>query len=98
VLLQDPDLSIRRRALDLLFTMCDQGNAVTIVDELVKYLVVADFTMREELVLKIAILAEKYAPTVQVRQTQPKHLWNHPTSACCDPKGLGHLPGYVNMT
>lgn len=32
----------------------------------VAYLTVADFSMREELVLKIAILAEKFAPNVQV--------------------------------
>lgn len=63
---QDPDVSIRKRALDLLFTMCDTGNAPETVEELVKYLTVADFTMREELVLKIAILAEKFAPSVQV--------------------------------
>lgn len=63
--LKDPDVSIRKRAMDLLFTMCDAGNADDIVQELVKYLTVADFTMREELVLKIAILAEKFAPSVQ---------------------------------
>jgi hypothetical protein len=34
----------------------------------VTYLTVADFSMREELVLKIAILAEKFAPNVEVRQ------------------------------
>eukprot|EP00878_Enallax_costatus_P024930 GHUV01026636.1.p1 GENE.GHUV01026636.1~~GHUV01026636.1.p1 ORF type:complete len:670 (+),score=220.90 GHUV01026636.1:292-2301(+) len=63
--LKDPDVSIRRRALDLLFTMCDGGSAVEVVEELVKYLTVADFGMREELVLKICILAEKFAPNVQ---------------------------------
>ena len=52
--------------MDLLFTMCDSSNAASIVDELVKYLTIADFSMREELVLKVAILAEKYAPNVQV--------------------------------
>lgn len=31
------------------------------------YLTIADFSMREELVLKIAILAEKFAPSVEVR-------------------------------
>lgn len=34
-------MSIRRRALDLLFTMADAGNAPAVVDELVKYLTVA---------------------------------------------------------
>ena len=61
--LHDPDISIRRRALDLLYGMCDTGNAQEIVKDLLDYLIVSDFAIREELVLKIAILAEKYAPT-----------------------------------
>jgi AP-2 complex subunit alpha len=61
--LHDPDISIRRRALDLLYGMCDCKNAQAVVQELLDYLVVSDFAIREELVLKIAILAEKYAPT-----------------------------------
>jgi AP-2 complex subunit alpha len=65
--LEDPDISIRKRALDLLYNMCDRTNCETIVGELLKYLhrlnsqISADLAIREELVLKIAILAEKYA-------------------------------------
>eukprot|EP00668_Euglena_longa_P034438 GGOE01044249.1.p1 GENE.GGOE01044249.1~~GGOE01044249.1.p1 ORF type:complete len:1043 (+),score=273.23 GGOE01044249.1:467-3130(+) len=59
--LKDADISIRKRALDLLFTMCDRSNAGEIVGELLEYLTVADFNIREDLVLKIAILAEKFA-------------------------------------
>ena len=61
VSLKDADISVRRRALDLLFVMCDTDNAEKIVDELVAHLVMADAAIREEMVLKIAILAEKYA-------------------------------------
>jgi len=61
VSLKDADISVRRRALDLLFVMCDSDNAEMIVDELVAHLVLADAAIREEMVLKIAILAEKYA-------------------------------------
>jgi len=61
VSLKDADISVRRRALDLLFVMCDTDNAERIVDELVNHLVVADAAIREEMVLKSAILAEKYA-------------------------------------
>ncbi|KAF5744806.1 Alpha-adaptin isoform 5 [Tripterygium wilfordii] len=60
--LKDPDVSIRRRALDLLYGMCDVSNAKDIVEELLQYLNTADFAMREELSLKAAILAEKFAP------------------------------------
>ncbi|CAK4078316.1 unnamed protein product [Aphanomyces euteiches] len=59
--LKDADNSVRRRALDLLFAMCDHSNALEIVGELVTYLAVADTIIREEIVLKAAILAERYA-------------------------------------
>ena len=61
VSLRDKDISVRRRALDLLYSMCDAGNAESIVDELLRYLRVADYALREEMVVKIAILTEKFA-------------------------------------
>jgi AP-2 complex subunit alpha len=59
--LRDRDISVRRKGLDLLYSMCDTTNAQPIVNELLKYLQSADFSIREEMVLKIAILTEKYA-------------------------------------
>ncbi|KZT30576.1 AP-2 complex subunit alpha [Neolentinus lepideus HHB14362 ss-1] len=59
--LRDKDISVRRRALDLLYSMCDVDNSELIVGELLRYLKVADYGLREEMVLKIAILTEKYA-------------------------------------
>ncbi|GAA6011448.1 hypothetical protein JCM11491_002790 [Sporobolomyces phaffii] len=59
--LRDRDISVRRRGLDLLYSMCDTQNSKLIVGELLKYLAVADYTLREEMVLKIAILTEKFA-------------------------------------
>lgn len=64
-LLRDRDISVRRQALDLLYSMCDTTNAQPIVAELLKYLQTADYAIREEMVLKIAILTEKYATDVQ---------------------------------
>ncbi|CAH8273135.1 unnamed protein product [Arabidopsis lyrata] len=61
-LLKDPDISIRRRDLDLLYGMCDVSNAKDIVEELLQYLSTMEFSMQEELSLKAAILAEKFAP------------------------------------
>ncbi|KAL2157794.1 hypothetical protein VTH06DRAFT_5062 [Thermothelomyces fergusii] len=63
--LKDRDISVRRKGLDLLYSMCDASNARAIVSELLHYLQNADFAIREEMVLKIAILTEKYATDVQ---------------------------------
>lgn len=63
--LKDRDISVRRKGLDLLYSMCDTTNAQGIVSELLHYLQNADFAIREEMVLKIAILTEKYATDVQ---------------------------------
>ena len=63
--LRDRDISVRRQGLDLLYSMCDQTNAQPIVSELLKYLQTADYAIREEMVLKIAILTEKYATDIQ---------------------------------
>ena len=63
--LRDRDISVRRKGLDLLYSMCDTTNAQPIVNELLKYLQTADFSIREEMVLKVAILTEKYATDAQ---------------------------------
>lgn len=63
--LRDRDISVRRKGLDLIYSMCDTTNAGPIVDELLRYLQTADYALREEMVLKIAILTEKYATDAQ---------------------------------
>lgn len=63
--LRDRDISVRRKGLDLLYSMCDTSNAGPIVNELLRYLQTADFAIREEMVLKVAILTEKYATDAQ---------------------------------
>ncbi|KCV70472.1 hypothetical protein H696_02813 [Fonticula alba] len=59
--LRDRDITIRRCALDLLYFMCNDTTSRTIVPDLLEYLNIADYALREELVLKIAILAERFA-------------------------------------
>lgn len=63
--LDDNDISIRKRALDLLYGICDEDNVVEIIDHLLRYLNKAEYDMREDMVLKIAVLAEKYATDLQ---------------------------------
>ncbi|KAJ2138577.1 hypothetical protein IW136_003084 [Coemansia sp. RSA 678] len=59
--LRDRDVSVRRRALDLLYSMCDVDNAKPVVNELLRHMGAADLALREEMALKVAILTEKYA-------------------------------------
>jgi AP-2 complex subunit alpha len=57
---KDKETTVQLRAADVLYAVCDQNSVTTIVKELLEFLESADFSIREELVLKIAILAEKY--------------------------------------
>jgi AP-2 complex subunit alpha len=63
--LKDADISVRRRALALLFTLCNRSIAVELVKELLATLAMCDWQFRDELVLKIAILAERHAPDLR---------------------------------
>ena len=63
--LEDLDMSIRKRALDLLYLMCNSNNVGDVIEELLQYNERTDMQIREELVLKIAILAETFAPNLQ---------------------------------
>jgi AP-2 complex subunit alpha len=58
--LKDPDISLRKRALNLLYVMTYEKNAHDIVGELVINLPSSDAQIKEDIVVKIAILAEKY--------------------------------------
>ncbi|VVT58270.1 uncharacterized protein SAPINGB_P006122 [Magnusiomyces paraingens] len=63
--LRDRDISVRRKAIDLLYSICNASNVRTIVNELLKYLQAADFSIRGEMVIRIAVLVEKYATEYQ---------------------------------
>lgn len=58
--MSDADTSITGGSLNLLFTTASQETAPEIVDELLILLEHADYSLREELVLKAAILAERF--------------------------------------
>lgn len=56
----EKDSTVQRRAVDVLYAVCDKASVVSIVSELLDFLEQADYSVREEVVLKIAILAEKH--------------------------------------
>ena len=43
-------MSVRQRAVDLLYAMCDTNNAEEIVAEMLTYLETADYAIKEEMV------------------------------------------------
>lgn len=63
--MKDQDISIKRRALDILYHMCHQNIAQIVVEEMLTFIEASDQEFQEELLLKIAILAEKFATDLQ---------------------------------
>lgn len=61
--LRDPDISIRRRALDLVYALVGPSNVRQLTRELLSYLVIADKEFRENIVAKLCWLIERYAPS-----------------------------------
>ena len=59
---RDADVSIRRRALELVYGLVNEGNVVTLARELVEYLRVADVEFKADLTAKVCGLAARFAP------------------------------------
>jgi AP-1 complex subunit gamma-1 len=60
--LRDADISIRRRALDLSFTLINEGNVRILVRELLAFLEVADNEFKPVMTTQIGIAADRFAP------------------------------------
>ncbi|KAK6201448.1 armadillo-type protein [Scheffersomyces amazonensis] len=60
-LLYDKDISVRRKALDLLYATCTPLTFSSIINRLLDYFPFSDFSLKSELGIKIAVLAERFA-------------------------------------
>ncbi|VVT56264.1 uncharacterized protein SAPINGB_P004922 [Magnusiomyces paraingens] len=60
--LQDSDISIRRRALELSYELVNEQNVRALTRDLLSFLETADTEFKAKLTSQIAIAAEKYAP------------------------------------
>ncbi|KAK4453147.1 adaptin N terminal region-domain-containing protein [Podospora aff. communis PSN243] len=60
--LRDPDISIRRRALDLSFTLINESNVRVLIRELLAFLEVADNEFKTTMTTQIGVAADRYAP------------------------------------
>src|SRR5690606_6144751 len=61
--LRDPDISIRRRALDLSFTLINKDNVRLLIRELLAFLEIADNEFKPNITTQISIAADKFAPS-----------------------------------
>jgi len=62
--MKDADVSVRRRALELIFVITDESNAELLVGDFVKISAAAESMIKEEMVVKIAILAERFSKSL----------------------------------
>ena len=60
--LRDPDISIRRRALELSFTLINENNVRVLIRELLAFLEVADNEFKPTMTSQIGIAADRFAP------------------------------------
>ncbi|KAH8595768.1 adaptin N terminal region-domain-containing protein [Bisporella sp. PMI_857] len=61
--LRDPDISIRRRALDLSFTLINEGNVRLLIRELLAFLEIADNEFKPVMTSQIGIAADRFSPS-----------------------------------
>eukprot|EP01125_Pyxidicula_operculata_P002214 TRINITY_DN12124_c0_g1_i1.p1 TRINITY_DN12124_c0_g1~~TRINITY_DN12124_c0_g1_i1.p1 ORF type:complete len:910 (-),score=257.07 TRINITY_DN12124_c0_g1_i1:67-2796(-) len=61
--LKDADITIRRRALHLIYSLVDATNVKFLVKELLNFLVVADSEFRADLTAKLCYVSEKFSPS-----------------------------------
>lgn len=65
--LKDADISIRQRALELIYQLVNETNVVALTTELLNYLIVASLEQKPALVSKILQIVEKYSPSKKWR-------------------------------
>lgn len=59
--LYDKDVSVRRKTVDLLFTICDPSSYTQIISKYLDYYPVAESSLKADIAVKIAVLAEQFA-------------------------------------
>ncbi|CAI5724064.1 hypothetical protein KXD40_001055 [Peronospora effusa] len=61
--LKDPDMSIRQRALELIYSLVNSSNIQSLAREMLNYLVIAPNDQKPELCSRIADAVNRYAPS-----------------------------------
>lgn len=59
--LYDKDISVRKKSIDLLFTVCDEHTYTQIIAKLLDYFPLTETSLKLDISVKIAVLAERFA-------------------------------------
>lgn len=59
---KDADVSIRKRALELVYSLVNEGNIKNLTKELLEYLVICDAEFKPDLTAKICMLIQRFSP------------------------------------
>lgn len=89
LVLRDKDVLVKRKALDLLYTVCSGANYIEVVGGLLRYLPHCEAALRPELALKAAVLSEKFATDPSWYVTTMLTLVSHPHGAAGGAAALG---------
>ncbi len=65
--LRDPDISIRKKALELTYAIINPENVKSLVKEMINYLLLADAEFKEALVNRICMAVDNHSPTKKWR-------------------------------
>ncbi|EKE42069.1 hypothetical protein ENUP19_0293G0007 [Entamoeba nuttalli] len=63
--LKDRDHAIRKRALDLVYSLVNESNVVGLVKELLSFLQLSDIQFKQDVVIKICWLTDKFGPDIK---------------------------------
>ncbi|EDR28458.1 AP-1 complex subunit gamma-1, putative [Entamoeba dispar SAW760] len=63
--LKDRDHAIRKRALDLVYSLVNESNVVGLVKELLSFLQLSDIQFKQDVVIKICWLIDKFGPDIK---------------------------------
>lgn len=72
--LRDADISIRRRALELTYTLINENTVMPVMNELLRFLEVADNEFKLGLTTRICIAADRFAPTARWHMDTMLHV------------------------
>lgn len=82
--LKDPDVSIRQRALELIYQLTNEKNVVDLMREMLNYLVVATTEQKPALCSKIMDTVDKYSPSRKWRVDTLVTMLSISGNACDD--------------